>query len=93
MIYRVTCQDQNQQNVACPNPDNDQLIDVLTDYTTSDNVNAQNADFLKATIGQNNWISIFTGFSQNDIDPTTSGKGKDFSDFVATFKPHGGNAR
>jgi len=93
VFYRVTCQNQDQQNVPCPDPDNDQLIDVLTQYTTSDNVNAQNADFLKATIGQNNWISIFTGFSQNDIDPTTSGKGKDFSDFVATFKPHGGNAR
>ncbi len=93
VIYRVTCQDQNQQNVPCPNPDNNQLIDVLTTYTTADNVTAQNADFLKATIGQNDWISIFTGFQQNDIDPTTSGKGNDFSDFVATFKPHGGNAR
>ncbi len=93
VIYEVTCQKSDKMTqIPCPNPDNNQLIDVLTTYTTSDDVTAQNADYIKATIGQNDWISIFTGFSQNDIDPTTSGKGKDFSDFVATFKPHGGNA-
>ncbi len=93
VIYRVTCQlSDKMTQVPCPNPDNNQLIDVLTSYTTPDNVTAQNADFIKATIGTNDWISIFTGFSQNDIDPTTSGHGNNFSDFVATFKPHGAAA-
>ena len=90
VVYEVTCQKNDKVTpVDCPNPPNDQLINTLTTYTTNDPVNAQNADYLKAPIGTNDWISIFTGFSENPIDPTTSGAGKDFSDFVATFKPHG----
>ncbi len=93
IIYRVTCQDPNtQMNVPCPNPMNNQLIDTRTSYNTTDGVTGQNADYLKATIATNDWISIFTGFSQNGADPTTSGSGNNFSDFVATFKPHGANS-
>ncbi len=86
IVYEVTCQDMNHNNVSCPNPDENQLIDTRTTYATTDPVNAGNADYIKAPIGTNNWCSIFTTFQQDDIDPTTSGKGKDFSDFVATFK-------
>jgi hypothetical protein len=73
-----------------PNPPGTELIPTLTSYSTTDPVNAGNADYIKTPIGTNTWCSIFTSFSQNDIDPTTSGKGNNFSDFVATFKPHGG---
>jgi hypothetical protein len=89
IVYQVTCQDPiTHQNVPCPSepiPD----IAIKTSYTTNDPVNAQNADFLKAPNDTNDWISIFTSFNQNLFDPTTSGSGKDFSDLVATFKPHG----
>ena len=90
VVYEVTCQNSMQQNIPCPNPNNNELIDTRTSYSTTDNVNADNADYIKAQIGTNNWCSIFTGFSQNDSDPRTSGSGDNFSDFVATFKPHGG---
>jgi len=90
VIYEVTCQNSMQQNVPCPNPQNNELIDTRSSYDTTDGVNGNNADYIKAPIGTNTWCSIFTGFQQSFADPTTSGKGKDFSDFVATFKPHGG---
>lgn len=90
IVYEVTCQASDKvTQIPCPDPDQQQFINTKTSYYTSDGVTAQNADFIKAPIGTNNWISIFTGFTQNQFDPTTSGKGKDFSDFVATFKPHG----
>lgn len=94
IYYRVTCQKSDKvTQIPCPNPPNDELIDTRTSYSTTDPVTAQNADYLKATIGTNDWISIFTGFSQDGADPTTSGRGNDFSDFVATFKAlsHTGN--
>jgi hypothetical protein len=86
IVYEVTCQDSNHTNVACPNPSENQLINTRTSYSTPDPVNADNADYIKAPIGTNNWCSIFTSFQQNEFDPTTSGSGKNFSDFVATFK-------
>ena len=93
IVYEVTCQCgphnnscMQGQNIACPNPSENELIDTLTSYSTPDPINAGNADYIKTPIGTNNWCSIFTSFMQNDIDPTTSGSGKDFSDFVATFK-------
>ena len=88
IVYEVTCQDPNtHQNIPCPNPQNENdLIDTRTSYSTPDPVNADNADYIKTPIGTNNWCSIFTSFQENGIDPTTSGAGKNFSDFVATFK-------
>jgi hypothetical protein len=87
IVYEVTCQDSMHNNVPCPNPImENQLIDTRTSYSTPDPVNANNADYIKTPIGTNNWCSIFTSFMQNEIDPTTSGSGKNFSDFVATFK-------
>lgn len=87
IVYEVTCQDPvTQNNIPCPNPGENQLILTRTTYATTDPVNAGNADYIKAPIGTNSWCSIFTSFQQDDIDPTTSGSGKNFSDFVATFK-------
>ena len=87
IVYEVTCQDPNtQQTIPCPNPGENQFILTRTTYATTDPVNADNADYIKAPIGTNNWCSIFTSFMQDAIDPTTSGKGNNFSDFVATFK-------
>jgi len=89
IYYEVTCQDANHLPVACPNPviNNVEVpIPTLTKYSTPDPVNADNADYIKTPIGTNNWCSIFTSFQQNAVDPTTSGSGNNFSDFVATFK-------
>ena len=77
--------------MPCPNPGENQFIQTRTSYSTTDPVNSGNADYIKAQIGTNNWCSIFTSFQQNDIDPTTSGKGNNFSDFVATFKTSPGS--
>jgi hypothetical protein len=85
-VYEVTCQDINHVNIPCPHPGPNELIDTRTTYATTDPVNANNADYIKAPIGTNSWCSIFTSFQQNEIDPTTSGSGDNFSDFVATFK-------
>jgi hypothetical protein len=91
IVYEVTCQDPNtQQPIPCPDPGQNQFIQTRTSYSTTDPVNAGNADYIKAPIGTNTWCSIFTSFTQNDIDPTTSGKGNNFSDFVATFKTSAG---
>jgi hypothetical protein len=85
VVYSVTCQDPiTMLNVPCPS-EMQPTIDIDTGYTTADPVSATNADFLKATIGLNNWISIFTSWNQNGFDPVTSGKGNSFSDIVATF--------
>jgi Legume lectin domain len=86
IVYEVTCQDSMHNNVSCPNPNENQLIATRTTYSTTDPVNANNADYIKAPIGTNSWCSIFTSFQQNAFDPTTSGHGNNFSDFVATFK-------
>ncbi len=90
IFYEVTCQNAQNQNIPCPNPfdqnNNELPIATRTTYSTPDNVNAGNADYIKAPIGTNTWCSIFTSFQQNEIDPTTSGHGNNFSDFVATFK-------
>lgn len=87
VVYEVTCQDPiTQQNVPCPPPGENNLIGTRTSYSTPDPVNADNADYIKAPIGTNDWCSIFTSFQQNEEDPTTSGAGDNFSDFVATFK-------
>jgi hypothetical protein len=107
IVYEVTCQNAQNQTIPCPNPfdhnNNELQIATRTSYSSPDNVNADNADYIKAPIGTNTWCSIFTSFQQDDIDPTTSGHGNNFSDFVATFKtspgqdpacpPPPGNAR
>jgi hypothetical protein len=94
IVYSVTCQDPHTgQNVTCPSTTLDQIM-LSTSYYTADPITPQNADYLKADpIGTNNWVSICNpqGYSPpcynpNTFDGTTSGKGHDLSDLVATFK-------
>ena len=89
IVYSVTCQLPNGQAIACPS-ETDPIIARCTQFYTADPITANNADYLKADpIGSNNWISIFTSFQQNPIDPIVSGRGTSFSDFVATFRRNG----
>jgi len=86
IVYSVTCQDQNGNQVMCPqelqcdpinNPN--QCIDIDTSFFTSDNVTPTNADYLENdAIGSNNWMSIFTSYMNDPSDGTMSGKGKGF---------------
>lgn len=89
IVYRVQCFDQNKNRVTCPTEDTPTIF-IKTAYYTSDAITTTNADFIKdPTEGQNQWVRLTdVQFQQNQFDPTTSGKGSDFSDFVATFKPH-----
>jgi legume-like lectin family protein len=89
IVYSVTCQLPNGQPIVCPS-EPDPTIAMCTQFYTADPITANNADYLKADpIGSNNWASIFTGFQQNLIDPIVTGKGTNFSDFVATFRRNG----
>jgi hypothetical protein len=88
IVYSVTCQ-QNGVDVTCPS-EADPTIAICTQFDTTDPVTANNADYLEADpIGSNNWVSIFAGFTPQPIDPVVSGKGRGFSDLVATFVRNG----
>jgi hypothetical protein len=88
VVYSVTCQDPNGNQVTCPTEPIDPGISICTQFTTSEPVSNVQTDFLEADpIGSNNWCSIWTGFSDND--PIVSGKGTGFSDIVATLSPTG----
>ncbi len=85
IVYSVTCHDPVTGSDLCPS-EQDPTIDIDSSFYTSDPVSPTNADFLEADpIGSNNWISIFFSYTSNPIDGTMSGKGKGFSDIVATF--------
>lgn len=94
IVYEITCQ-QGGASVTCPasleHPcnagDTTGCINFSTSYYTQDPINANNADYLKAPIGTNNWESIFVLFDPKVLDAQTSGRGHDTSDFVATFTP------
>jgi hypothetical protein len=94
MLYTVTCQGPDRvTQIPCPSTNGIELIAVATSYYTADPVTPTNADYLKADpIGTNNWITICNPptdpipcYQPNVFDGTTSGKGNNFSDFVATF--------
>lgn len=96
MVYSVTCQDPNtHMNVTCPVVTQPAFIALSTSYFTTESLSDANADYLKADpIGSNNWVSICNPpgsnppcYDPNTSDGTTSGKGQDLSDLVATFKP------
>lgn len=88
IVYSVTCQDQNGNNVTCPT-EPDPTIAMCTKFYTAEPLTPFTVDYIRAEpIGSNNWCSIFNGFSNNN-DPVVSGKGRGLSDFVATFAPHG----
>ena len=88
LLYTVTCQDQNGQQVMCPTEQDDNIA-ICSQFETSQPVSQLTTDFLKADpIGSNNWCSIWTGFMQQDPrDPIVSGKGQGFSDLVVTLTP------
>ncbi len=92
IVYSVTCFDPVTGSTVCPqeplcSPEQqDQCIDIDSTFYTSSPVSPTNADFLEADpIGSNNWTSIFFSYTTLPIDGTVSGKGKGFSDIVATF--------
>ena len=86
IVYSVTCQDPNGNNVTCPTEPPTSPISICTQFYTSEPTAADNADFLEADpIGSNNWTSIFFMFTNDSIDPVVSGKGTGFSDIVATL--------
>lgn len=85
IVYSVTCHDPVTGSNLCPS-EMQPTIDIDSSFYTNDPVTPTNADFLEADpIGSNNWISIFFSYTSNPIDGTMSGKGKGFSDIVATF--------
>ncbi len=86
IVYSVTCHDPVTGSNVCPS-EQQPTIDIDSSFYTSDPVTPTNADFLEADpIGSNNWVSIFSSYTQNPIDGTMSGKGRGFSDIVATFQ-------
>lgn len=95
VVYSVTCQLSDKvTQTPCPSELED-TIALSTSYYTANGVTPTNADFLKADpIGSNNWISICNPpnsmppcYDPNTFDGTTSGKGHDLSDLVATYLP------
>jgi hypothetical protein len=94
IVYSVTCQLPDRvTDTPCPSEAQD-TIALSTSFYTADPVTLDNADFLKTDpIGSNNWISICNPpdtqppcYDPNVFDGTTSGKGHDLSDLVATFQ-------
>jgi legume-like lectin family protein len=87
IVYSYTCQDQHGNPVNCPS-ETDPTIAVNTTFYTSDNVTANDADYLENDmIGDNNWMSIFTGFQPDPLDGTTSGGTRGFGNSGGSRKP------
>jgi hypothetical protein len=91
IVYSVTCQDSNGNNVTCPTePPPSPGIAICSQFYTAEPVAENTADFLEADpIGSNNWCSIFLSYMNDSLDPVVSGKGTGFSDIVATFSSDG----
>jgi Legume lectin domain len=87
IVYSYMCQEQNGDPATCPT-ESDPTIMVDTSYYTMDNVTPNNADYLENdVIGDNNWMSIFTGEQSAPIDNTTSGGTKGFGGGAGSGKP------
>jgi YVTN family beta-propeller protein/probable HAF family extracellular repeat protein len=78
--YQVSCTDTNGNPITCPSLST-ASIDVKTSYDTQQPI--FNPGFLRLPTGSNQWQNIFTEFLAQRVDPTTKGKTKGFSDFVA----------
>ena len=87
MVYSVTCHDPNGNQVTCPMHEDGQGdgdIAICSQFKIANTNSVNNPDFLEADpIGSNNWTSIFSAFEPSD--PVVSGRGRGFSDLVATF--------
>lgn len=83
IVFSISCtQPDGITPAPCPpSPDNAYDVFVSTSYDTQQSI--INPGFLHAPTGTNNWENIFTSFSLFKVDPTTAGKTKNFSDFVA----------
>jgi YVTN family beta-propeller protein/probable HAF family extracellular repeat protein len=78
--YQVSCTDANGNPITCPALPT-ASIDVKTSYDTLQFI--INPGFLRLPSGSTQWENIFTAFLAQKVDPTTKGKTKGFSDFVA----------
>ena len=87
IVYTVTCAlDGNQ--ITCPQEVDDDIAICSRFYLPQPFSNLK-TDFLKADPnGSNNWCSIWSSFD-GSTDPVVSGKGRGFSDIVATMSPSG----
>jgi YVTN family beta-propeller protein/probable HAF family extracellular repeat protein len=78
--YQISCTDTNGSPIPCPSQPT-ATIDVKTSYDTLQSI--INPGFLHRPTGSTQWENIFTEFLAQKVDPTTKGKTKGFSDFVA----------
>jgi Legume lectin domain len=85
IVYSYTCQDSMGNPVTCPmeplctSPLQSQCIVINTTFYTMDDVTPTNADYLENdAIGDNNWMSIFTSFTDDPTDGTTAGGSRGF---------------
>jgi len=78
--YQVSCTDANGNVISCPALST-ASINVKTSYDTQQSI--FNPGFLRRPTGSTQWENIFTEFLAQRVDPTTKGKTKGFSDFVA----------
>lgn len=81
ILYDATCTDAAHNPTPCPFSATFD-IPIKTTYDTTQQIIGP--DFLHQIPGTNNFESIFDFFSLQKVDPTTGGKGKNFSPFVAT---------
>ena len=87
IVYTVTCSKDGVLH-DCPPEDEDDIASCSKFYLPGQVSNLQ-TDFLKADPnGSNNWCSFWNGFNPLQ-DPVVSGKGRGFSDIVATASPMG----
>jgi len=85
VVYSYTCQDSMGNPITCPteplctSPTQPQCILINTTFYTTENVTPTNADYLENdAIGDNNWMSIFTSYTDDPTDGTTAGGSRGF---------------
>jgi hypothetical protein len=86
IIYRVTCVTHGTNiEVTCPQQTSDLTNPAIVVKTSFDGPVLLHPDLLKTDPnGSKNWISIFTSYTIERIDGSSSGHTIGFSDFVAT---------
>jgi YVTN family beta-propeller protein len=78
--YQISCTDTSGNPIPCPSQPTASIA-VKTSYDTVQSI--INPGFLHRPTGSTQWENIFTEFLAQRVDPTTKGKTKGFSDFVA----------
>ena len=88
IVYTVSCS-LDGDPITCPQEVEDD-IDICSQFYLPQQVSNLVTDFLKADpSGSNNWCSIWRKFDSGLMDPVVSGKGRGFSDIVATISSSG----